>query len=400
VVDLSRTVHDPDVPALELLLGHSAPRVLDAVVAPVGGSVRSARVRQVRYVPTKSVTAQYDAELEVGDARTRSTLIVSSGISVPGEVVRLEAGGIEIAAWAYPHDPFLPGLSLATDSHRVGELLEDMGAASSVVRLRQRAYRAGRRAVIEVESGSASIYLKIVRPSRVGALQEIHRLMVRRVPAPHSLGWSKDLGVVALEGRPGRPLRKAILDDSAALPGVAPLVELLDRLPAMQRKAAAGSVARVPGHVRLLSMIMPDLSDRLEAIAQRVSAAPTERVTPAHGDFHAGQVLVDGGRVTGLVDVDTAGMGNRVDDLAGLLAQLSTLALTAPHRARLDGYGASLIAGFEQLVDSGGLRLRVAAAVLGFATGPFRVQMADWRAATVERVELAERWVQSAATAR
>lgn len=395
VTDPSATVSDPEVPALEVLLGPDARGVIEAVVAPLGGSVRDGRVRQVRYVPAKSVTVQYDVDVHVGDETSRTTLVASSGIPVPGDVVRLESSGIEIAAWVYPRDPFLPGLASATDATRVGELLADLGAPVPVVTLRRRAYRAGRRAVIEVDGRKVSLYLKVVRPSRVAALHDVHRSLVGHLPVPQSLGRSTELGVIALEALKGRPLRKAIGAESAELPSHGALVELLDRLPAIDRPAAAGPVKRISGHVRLISATMPELSDRLDAIAERVVAAPGEPTAPAHGDFHAGQVLVAGGRITGLVDVDTVGMGNRSDDYAGVLAQLSTLALTASHRSRLDRYGASLIDGFDRLVDPDGLRLRAAAAVVGFATGPFRVQMADWRAATEARVALAERWVRS-----
>ena len=47
-----------------------------------------------------------------------------------------------------------------------------------------------------------------------------------------------------------------------------------------------------------------------------------------HLDFHPGNVLVDGGRVTGVVDWDGAGRGDRLFDLV-------TLRFEVP---RLDGY--------------------------------------------------------------
>jgi hypothetical protein len=34
--------------------------------------------------------------------------------------------------------------------------------------------------------------------------------------------------------------------------------------------------------------------------------------------------------------------------------------------------------------------------VLGLATGPFRVQSADWPQETADRISIAEQWVQSA----
>jgi aminoglycoside phosphotransferase (APT) family kinase protein len=44
-----------------------------------------------------------------------------------------------------------------------------------------------------------------------------------------------------------------------------------------------------------------------------------------HGDLHLGQVFLDPGapdRVTGVIDIDTAGLGDPADDAAALVAQL------------------------------------------------------------------------------
>ncbi len=395
-----RLVKDADVPALELLLGPEADDVLGTIVGSTGGNVRSARLRQIRYVPSKSVTAQFDVGVEFGEAASRSTIIVTSGLRIPGDVVRLEADGVAIAAWAYPHDPLLPGLVSAADPGRVAELLEEMGAGRAEVTLRRRAYRAGRRAVIEAKSSTSSIYLKVVRPERVAAIHAVHEAMVDHVPVPQSLGWSADQGIVALQAMPGRPLRKAIEAGVSALPGAGPLTVLLERLPELGRPAAAGPTRRAASHAHLIASVMPELEDRVNAIADRVAKVPTDLPAVAHGDFHAGQILVDGSEIRGLVDVDTAGMGDRADDYAGLLAQLSTLALTSPQRSLLEKYGSSLISGFDRIVDPAALRLRVAAAVLGFATGPFRVQMGSWPDATTARIALAEQWIESASLGR
>ncbi len=109
-----------------------------------------------------------------------------------------------------------------------------------------------------------------------------------------------------------------------------------------------------------------------------------------HGDFYDGQLLCTDHRVTGLVDVDTAGPGHRIDEWATLLAHLSVLALhgTAPARR----YGGRVLAHAEERFARCQLRPRVAAAVLGLATGPFRVQQAGWQRHTQARLRLAEQW--------
>jgi aminoglycoside phosphotransferase (APT) family kinase protein len=174
------------------------------------------------------------------------------------------------------------------------------------------------------------------------------------------------------------------------------LVDLLDRIPATDAGGSPGPASRVAEHARLIGAVAPDLRSRLDALAAAMADVPAEPVVPIHGDFHSSQVLVDGHRVTGLVDIDTAGMGARSDDFAGFLAHLSVLALGSPRRGGFDRYGASLIRIFDRIVDPVGLRLRVAASIVGFATGPFRVQLDDWRGATADRIALAERWLDAA----
>lgn len=387
---------DPEVPALAMLLGPDNIDLLGVLTASSGGAISSVRVGQVRYVPAKSVTVQYEIDVQLGGTATRSTVVVASGLAIPDGVVRLESSGVEVAAWTYPYDPFLPGLPAAADAEQTAALLSELGADTQTVQLRRRAYRAGRRAVVEVIGDSASIYLKVVRPARVALLQEGHKKIAAHVPVPRSLGWSATLGIVALQALHGLPLRKAIEAGHRPLPHPLAIVELLDRIPTTDRPAGPGPLARTGDHVGLLGAILPELSPRLERLATAVSAAPPEEAVAVHGDLHSSQILTDGETVTGLVDVDTAGMGCRSDDLAGLLAQLSTLALTSPQRSHLDAYGASLITQFDPLVDPSGLRLRVAAAVLGFATGPFRVQLPQWPQDTEARIALAERWVESA----
>jgi aminoglycoside phosphotransferase (APT) family kinase protein len=121
-----------------------------------------------------------------------------------------------------------------------------------------------------------------------------------------------------------------------------------------------------------------------------------ETLVAVHGDFHASQLLIDRGQIVGLVDVDTAGVGERVDDLAGILGQLATLGITAENPGAIKAYNAVLLTEFSRHVDGTSLRRRVAAVILGLATGPFRVQLADWPTATGRRIRLALRWLESA----
>ncbi|MDP3984005.1 MAG: aminoglycoside phosphotransferase family protein [Acidimicrobiia bacterium] len=398
-IDPRPPVADPDVGAVGVLLGDGAGAFLAEALEAMGARLRSFTMSQVRYVPAKSVTVQYQAEVLSAKGRpSKTTFVATAGIRVPEEVPIFAADGIEVAFWEFPNDPFLPGLASATDPSRVSRLLERLGARPQAVQLRTRAYRATRRAVVEASGRSQQIFLKIVRPEAAAALQAAHSLLAAHVPVPHSFGWSEELGIVALQAMLGRTLSKALTARTRRLPGAASLVSLLDRFPepTVETRNVPGPHEVAPEHARLLRAVAPELTSRIDAIVERLGAVTPEERSAVHGDFHSSQILIDGANVVGLVDVDTAGAGERANDLANVLGHLSTLGLTSPARQDVDRYGASLINDFDHRVDPVGLRLRVAGAVLGLATGPFRVQANRWPIETERRIALAERWIGSA----
>lgn len=393
---------DPAVPALQTLLGAESGGLLAAVLAEVGGEVTEARATQVRFVPTRSVTVQYRCDVVwSGEPRkTIETLVATTEEPLPSQLPVVEVEGSRVAVWRYPYDPFLPGLSVASDGEKVGEVLELLGAPTEKVSLRRRAYRPGRRAVIEAMAPEARIFLKVVRPARVAALQERHTKLVQHVPIPHSYGWSDDLGLVAMQSMPGKTLRKRLEGGSRQLPEPTQLVTLLEGV-----GAASAIDAKVPGptqrakdYATLIGAVSPQLTPRLDTLVEKVRAVGSGVSETVHGDFHSSQVLVKGKQVVGLIDVDTVGMGDRPDDLATMIGHVSTLALTSASRRPIERYGRELLAGFDRLTSPHELRLRTAAVVLGFATGPFRVQAKRWREDTERRVALAERWAASAAS--
>lgn len=390
---------DAALPALAVLLGPGAEDVLNAALDSAGARVVDARTRQVRYVPGRSIAAQYAVSVVWDDGRkTTETLVATSGGPPPAGAAVVETEGVQITIWRYPHDPHLPGLAAATDPARVGRLLSDLGAPTDIPRLRRRAYRPGRRAVIEATTPRARIYLKVVRPSRVADLQTRHTSMTGHVPVPSSHGWSADLGLVVLQSMAGKTLRKALETGTRRLPSGRQVLELLDAMPNPPAVAThvAGPVGRVAEHARLLDAVAPHLGNRIAAVAGAVQATPDEPNTPVHGDFHSSQILVKQSDIVGLIDVDTTGSGARSDDVAGLLGHLAALGLADRAHNTIGRYGASLIGEFDLVSDPVSLRLRTAAVVLGLATGPFRVQEANWPLAVEHRLALAEQWIDSA----
>ncbi|MBT8201201.1 MAG: aminoglycoside phosphotransferase family protein, partial [Acidimicrobiia bacterium] len=215
---------------------------------------------------------------------------------------------------------------------------------------------------------------------------------------PRSLGWLPDLGIAILEALPGTSLRHRLDSGVHSLPSSQSLTNILDQMPDMPA-TAPGLVERLNAHRRFLDVIVPAESSRIARIVDEVATSPAEPIVPAHNDFHAAQVMVSGGAITGLVDIDTLGSGHRADDYAMFLGHLYTNALVSKRGEELAAYGAQLLSGFERQISRTSLRLRTAAAVVGFATAPFRSQQADWPTAISKRLASAEAWLESSAAA-
>jgi aminoglycoside phosphotransferase len=397
------TVAAPD-DGLALLTGPDAEDLLAAAVATGGDELVSWRVRSVDHRPGRSTTASYAARLRGPAGERTEVLGASTGLSTrpdpPEGVLVLSDGAQTVAVWRWPLDPGLPALPAAVSPTAVRALLADVGVEAPEVALDVRAYRPRRRAVVEVRTPARRLFLKVLRPSAVEATHDRHRLLRGAgVPVPPSFGWT-DEGLLVLDGLPGTSLRARLRAGDGAPPDGAALLDVLDRLPPQvcalpHRRAWADAADHYAG---VVAGALPEESDRCRALAAGVAArtagAPADE--PVHGDFYETQVLLDGPRVTGLLDVDTAGPGRRADDLACLLGHATVLAvLDPPHAAATRAAAAGWLAAFERAVDPDELRARAAGVVLSLATGPHRVQEAGWPAATRARLDLAEAWLAS-----
>jgi hypothetical protein len=328
-------------------------------------------------------------------------VVAATGDRIPAGAAVLDDGTTTVAAWRWPHDPSLPGLAAAVDRARVASLLDDLGIGGGSVQLRVRSYRPGRRAVIEATGRRGRLFLKVVRPASVEALHDMHRSLADHLPVPDSLGWTAE-GLLVLHGLRGRTLRDLLRSGRSEVPPPGAIDALLDRLP---RELAAGPrrkglVADADRHAAAIGSALPSLRDQAAQLAADVRARPlaTQPLVPVHGDLYESQLLIDRGRVTGLLDIDTAGAGHRADDLANLCAHLSVLALVADHTKVIKRYGSELLAHAEGRFDPVDVRTRIAAAVIGLATGPFRVLERNVVASTARRLELARQWLDGTAS--
>ena len=154
------------------------------------------------------------------------------------------------------------------------------------------------------------------------------------------------------------------------------------------------ALIRVADHAAVLGAVLPHLRPRLEALCAVLTASDpgAHPAVPVHGDFYESQLLVDDGVVVGLLDVDTVGRGHRIDDWATLLGHLALLEHILPEPVTAQSYRRAVAEHALARWPGTHLRPRVAAVLVGLATGPFRVQQVDWPALTAARLALAEEW--------
>lgn len=398
------TLRDPALPALPAIFGPESGELLSAALSAVDGKLDSARLAQVSWWPGRSLQAVFRARVSpAGNAASRDErIVVATGASLPEGALQLQGPeGARVALWQMERDPALPGLAVALDAQRARSLLDSLDVPAGPVTTRVRAYRPGRRAVVELQSARQRVFVKVVPPAAIQGLQELHQQMAPGLPVPRSHGWSEEHGLVVLQALPGLTLRQTLLDSRLRVPAADQIPQLLDRLPALSsgRKAPAQAEA-APAAIALLRQLLPEYGERFDALAAAFAEdRKSEARVPVHGDLHEAQIMVQQGAITGLLDIDTAGLGERVDDWATMLGHLAVLREAVPQaaRKRIEPLARRLMALADQDTgDPARLRLRIAAVIMGLATGPFRVQTGTWLEETRRRVLLAETWVANA----
>ncbi|MGW8568535.1 phosphotransferase [Isoptericola sp. NPDC055881] len=412
---------------LDLLAGDGAADVLGAALAADGAELESWTLRQVHARPGAEVTVAFEVvarRAEGGVRRAHEHLFASTAPastfrrargedlpvgSDPGPgVVRLDDGGRSLHVWRHPHDPALPGLEAGSTPALVQERLREAGADVAVLGLETVIYRPLRRAVLRARTSAGTVYVKVVRPSRVGELVERHALFAGApagVHAPPVLGRSPD-GVVLLAEVPGA----SVADLVARTPAVgqagcidpAEILRVAQGLPAAGRRLPrrAPWADRLDRYLGTLASLHGMEPGRLEHLGARVAAVVATRdpgpVVTTHGDLHAANLLLDpadhpaddpadepGGarttpRVGGVLDVDTLGPGHLVDDLACAVAHLAVLTALEPRLyAGTEGLVARCLDVFGRAADPALLRARAAAVVVSLAAGADDAVRAD-----------------------
>ena len=398
---------DPDGSAL--LTSAEAGGLLQAAVEHAGGQLVSWVLDHVDANPPLSTTATYSAVVDWSYGRREELLGVSARASGPvasDAAAEIFADGErEVAVWIYPQDPDLPGLARAAYAESMAEVSNAHQLFSHPVTpgeldLHMVGYRPRRRAVVRVAAtGDQVVYVKVLRPRLFEDVVRRHRLLADAGVPVAPIAATTDDQLLILRELPGVPLAQAVFDPSPPCTAEQ-LIDLLDSLPAsvahLERRPPWSDA--VQHYANMVAQAVPRLEERLATLVDTISAglAPVGLGHEAtHGDFHEGQVHVADGRVCGLLDIDTIGPGHRVDDLACLVAHLSTIQRMNPvQEARVHELVRTWVPVFDARVDPTQLRLRAAAVIISLATGPFRGQEPEWERETATMIRSAEALVQ------
>jgi hypothetical protein len=338
-----------------------APEVLDAVAESVGMTVVQARRFSIE-TTAHGFAAGYELELDAGyGALENHTVYLESNPTARDRdgvlSFRNDESGERIAAWLYPNDPELPALAAAVFPDAARLLLGRLGLSPTALTVTIAAYRPGKRAVVRFLSPEFTVYLKVVRPGAAEGLHIRHELWRGAgVPVPRSLGWSKD-GFIALDSVAGVEAGTVLtaLPPSAFLDSIDALTTQISAI-ASSGPARASLASRLPWYLDRLRPLLPGNGADVTAVGDaiermRVGAPPAPPVT-VHGDLHLGQIFVDPAdptRITGVLDIDTAGLGDPADDAAALYAHLVVTAMHHDdHGAPRDAAQARALAGLAR----------------------------------------------------
>jgi aminoglycoside phosphotransferase (APT) family kinase protein len=196
-----------------------------------------------------------------------------------------------------------------------------------------------------------------------------------------------------MQALPGTTLRDRLKSGTQRLPSPDRYRRMLETLSAVHIDDAAPVRSRIedaPHHAAMLSTVLPDAGGRLAEIAEQLSAPRVGRaVGTVHGDLHEAQLVVDDDDVTGILDIDDVGRGDRLDDVATLVGHLRFRSATSAD-PRIDDYAVRVRDALSHEFADADVDRHIAAVLVGLATGPFRIQQARWESTTLQVLDMVE----------
>ncbi|WP_299166163.1 phosphotransferase [uncultured Arthrobacter sp.] len=389
---------------VSLLEGPAVEPALATAAAQLIGRLEQWSLRGMHHRPGAGVTGIYAVRCRTPDGQLEGFLCLTTRTfegTFPRSVRLRGPGGIALLAWSHPNDPLLPDLAWACDANSVGAALFGVRAA----KLTTLGYRPMRRAVLRAEGAGETRFLKVLRQDHVAPLRRRHELLLDAgIPVPQPLTSPRKDVLVTMPAK-GTPLASRLMLDGAADLAPRTLIDLLERLPQGARNLSARPPwsARVRDYARAATAALPAESARIAELAVRVEGVirtePAGPVVATHGDFYEGNLLIENGQVTGVLDLDGVGPGHLVDDLACFLAHLAVLPCVDERYVHVPGALTRFQGAFEERVEASALRARTAGVVMTLIAGarkPGQNQPDDgWRADALRRLRVAEHFLGS-----
>lgn len=384
--------------AAQLLSSPAAEEWIRAAVTgdPVDRGTVRVELDRVHHRPDADTTAGFHVTTADEQGREIVEYVVATTADIPLDegVVEVNRDGVVLRFWRHPADPRLPSLDDACDPLVVAGWLGVERAELDLV-----AYRPLRRAVVEAKAGPARYFIKVMSQDRARSQVERHQVIAEAGVGPEVVG-EPAAGVMIIRGAAGEPLaeRFAAVRHGGPPPDPRDVTQVLDRLPAalldLPRRPAWSE--RLEFHAHAARVALPEFASEIDTLVREIqsimAARPTGPVVPVHGDLYEANIFVTDDpkpRYT-LIDLDTAGPGHRVDDLACVLAHLALLPDLSPtHYAGLIEVLENWRTHFETIVDPAALRARVAGVMLTLVAG-------TTRAHALARLDLVRSWVQRA----
>ena len=387
-----RTI-DPGLPQLEQLLD---PEAMEAVLVRTlepGTDLHGVEIRRVVYKPGELVAVHY--RVAVGGSEHDAVATSIAGVDLEDRVRRpryadrarringrspapsplaYDREAEAVVTWL-PYDPRLPALGEPGLARRLGldepaepELIGYKPRSRAVLRLGPlvlKAYGSERHYDAALAGLKAAGGGPLRTADFAGALPEL------RLTAQQHLDGRLAGDAAGVAGRAGALTARLQRADIA--PATAAPPERL--LEAARRKAA------------VIEAVLPELAPRLRALTDRLAGAlPTGLpLLPAHGDFHADQLLICDGDVA-VVDFDEMCVAPAALDLATYAADV--VRGRADDRERVDAVLEPLLDGYGARPDA--LDWHLAAAVLARSAHPFQRQVPGWRGRVEASVAVAE----------
>lgn len=396
---------------IEWLSGPDALEALAVALEPDGVELVTAQVHEVHHRPGAGVTVGYDVRIAVPGEATRAEYLLATTADLGergdptdpgnGPIVELATSGRTLHVWRHPMDPLLPGLAIASDIEEARRRVEAeaggpyeegeaaMPAADAEASptsagtnadrpddaddgstfLELIGYRPLRRAVLSLSYPTRRVYLKVVRPDQLDGMLARNRF-AEAAGAPRVVSVWPEAVLVFAEAK-GEPLPESLARDGAEQVDPQEFLSCLDALDS----AGTALELRVPWARRASQYadaarnVLPEASDQIDALAdgvgQLLRRLPDGPTVTTHGDFHAANILMTDDRVSAILDVDTLGPGQRVEDLACLIGHLSVLPSLAPGTypyvpQTLERW----LAAFDEVVDPVALRAHASGVVL------------------------------------